>query len=282
MTTNVKPGRKHFLGKVRKRIVGPYPVALHTKDGFDLSQLITAKLSPVERYVVQSSLHSEDGLFHYSYEDWRIKRINKILQLYDLNELQGKRILELGCGHGEIGAFFADAGAEVLGLEGRLQNANFARLKQRGVQRFRCEHFDLDSDFSSFGRFDLIIDFGLIYHLKNVDAHLKHCFAMADDILLETVICDSPDPHKIVFLDENRSRDDEALDGIGSRVTSAYVERLAEENGFDFERFDTPDLNAGDESNQQFLYDWTPRNDDELGDSFTLRRFWRLRKKPGG
>ena len=34
---------------------------------------------------------------------------------------KGKKILELGAGHGDIGAFFAELGADVLCLDGRIR-----------------------------------------------------------------------------------------------------------------------------------------------------------------
>ena len=107
-----------------------------------------------------------------------------------------------------------------------------------------------------------------------VDDHLNCCFRMADDMLLETVVCDSTDPCKIFFCDENKNMDEESLHGIGSRPSPYYIERIAELNNFEVIRYFSADLNYGD----QFLYDWEHRNDDRLGD-FKLRRFWRLKKK---
>ena len=93
--------------------------------------------------------------------------------------------------------------------------------------------FNLEKNFTEFGRFDLIINFGLIYHLKNVDEHLNCCFKVSDDIFLETVVCDSTDPYKIFYAKRIRLVDEEALEGIGSRPSPFYIERIANENNFD-------------------------------------------------
>ena len=45
-------------------------------------------------------------MFNDHYIDWRIKRISKILELYDKDFFNNKSILELGCGLGDIGKEF--------------------------------------------------------------------------------------------------------------------------------------------------------------------------------
>lgn len=235
---------------------------------------LDAGLSASQRQLVRTGTRNQAGLFHPSYRGWNRRRCDKILEIYSRDAFAGLRILELGCGHGDIGAFFAGLGAEVLGLDGRAQNVELARCKHRKVERLRFECFNLENDFSRFGRFDLILDLGLLYHLKNVDAHLRCCFATADDVVLESVVCDSTDPHKIFFLPERKEVDEEALEGVGSRPSPFYIERLAAEGGFACERFFTPDLNY----THQFLYDWPHRNDERVSADFVLRRFWRLKK----
>jgi SAM-dependent methyltransferase len=239
----------------------------------DLESL-ECNLSPIDKYIVYSGIANKQGLFDPSYEIWRVRRFNKLLEIYGIDFFLGKKILELGCGHGDIGAFFADLGSEVLCLDGRIQNINFAKLKHRRVKNISFVQFNLENDFSHFGRADLIIDFGLIYHLRNVDQHLKSCFATADDMVVETVVCDSTDPNKIAFCEERREIDEEALEGTGSRPSPFYIERIAKENNFTVTRHFTADLNAG----SQYSYDWAHKNNDSLGEGFRLRRFWRFTK----
>jgi 2-polyprenyl-3-methyl-5-hydroxy-6-metoxy-1,4-benzoquinol methylase len=247
-------------------------------------ELQERQLSPIDRHILYSNMLDRKGLFHSSYDFWRVKRFDKLLEIYGIPYFKGRRILELGAGHGDIGAFFAELGAEVLCLDGRIQNVNFASLKHRKIPNIRFEQQNLEHDFSRFGRFDLIINFGLIYHLQNVDEHLKCCFSMADDMVLETVVCDSTDPQKIFFCKGKPERDEEALEGTGSRPSPFYVERIGEENGFEVVRYFTSDLNSGEQSpnGYQFRYDWEHKNDDGYSAHFDgpdLRRFWRFRKR---
>jgi SAM-dependent methyltransferase len=241
-------------------------------------------LSPIDRHVMQTALYSDwAGLFHPSYGAWRVKRCNKILDIYGIDFFKDRKILELGCGHGDIGAFFAELGAQVLGLDGRQRNVTFARLKHRNVAGIRFEQFNLEDDFSGFGRFDLIINFGLIYHLRDINAHLRACFSCADDLVMETVVCDSTDPYKVTLCDEKKlgtplDDNESSIKGIGCLPSPFFIERVATENGFRVDRHFTPDLNAG----VQFNYDWSPKNDGRLGEGLSLRRFWRFVKDVDG
>ena len=240
--------------------------------------LRNSPLSPIDNHVFLSGVYNRSGLFNYSYEEWRIKRINKVLEMYGIDYFKYKNVLELGGGHGEIGAFFAELGANVLCLDGREQNVNFANLKYRKLNNFKSLQFNLENDFSEFGRFDLIINFGLLYHLTNVDAHLNCCFKMSDEIVLETVVCDSTDPNKIFHFKENKNVDEEALEGTGSCPSPFYIERVANENNFEAMRYFSSDLNVKTLfSRNIFLYDWIHRNDERLG-GYKLRRCWRLKK----
>lgn len=228
--------------------------------------------SPIDQYLSMSYAMRTDGLFDGSYDLWRAKRIAKVLELLGLDYFEGRRVLELGAGHGDIGALFADLGADVTCVEGRMSNLQFGQLKHRDVPRLRFRHMDLDEDFRSLGRYDLVVHFGLLYHVADVDEHLARCFELTDDVLLETVVCDSTDPTRVQLVEERSAVNEEALNGRGCRPSPFYVERLASEHGFGVERHFSPDLNSA-----QFVYDWEHRNDDRDG-GFELRRFWRFRR----
>jgi 2-polyprenyl-3-methyl-5-hydroxy-6-metoxy-1,4-benzoquinol methylase len=263
-----------MLSKVKKFYRGIVSWVEWANNRVDL-ELMEVNLSPIDRHIVYNGIADKHGLFHPAYAEWRVRRINKMLEIYGFDFFKGKKILELGAGHADIGAFFAEMGADVLCLDGRIQNINFARLKHRKISNLRFAEWNLEGDFTHFGKFDLIIDFGLIYHLKDVEEHLRRCFRMSNDIIMETVVCDSTDPNTIFYCDEKSEINEEALEGTGSRPSPFYIERITKENNFEAVRFFTPDLNAG-----WFYYDWKHKNDNSgRGSSdFLYRRFWRLKK----
>jgi SAM-dependent methyltransferase len=260
--------------KLYRSIVHDLPELTKAVKRIDM-QLQNIAASPIDRHIALGSFYNQEGLFRERYDEWRIKRINKILELYGIDYFKGRTILELGSGLGDIGAFFAELGATTLCLDGRIQNVNFANLKHRKIPNFKCQHFNLEHDFSEFGKFDLILNFGLLYHLKNVDSHLACCFKMSDDMLLETVVCDSTDPYKICFCDEDKSINEESLEGTGSRPSPFYVERIAGEHSFEVLRYFTDDLNI----DNLYSYSWKHDTGEHPGDNYRLRRFWRLKKR---
>ncbi|RBW57679.1 bifunctional 2-polyprenyl-6-hydroxyphenol methylase/3-demethylubiquinol 3-O-methyltransferase UbiG [Ruegeria sp. A3M17] len=248
-------------------------------DRFERFELIvnTAHMSPIERHVTMAMATNRHAVYAISYAHWRVKRINKILELYGQDWFDGKRVLELGSGLSDIGAFFADLGADVLCLEGRNETAQMARLKHRRVPNLKVEVFDLEQDFTNFGKFDMIIHFGLLYHIPQVEEHLAQCFSMTREVVLETVVCDSDDPMRIELVPEEKDVIEEAMHGMGSRPSAAFVERIARENKFEPTMIATQDLNVGD----QFVYDWKSKNDGDLG-GWRNRRFWRMSSEAEG
>lgn len=236
--------------------------------------MLDVRLPPVARHLVHAGLLRDTGLYDRTYMDWRVRRVEKMLEIYGVEWFAGKRLVELGCGHAEIGAFFAELGADVLCVDGRVRNVNHAKLMNRDVPGLRFEVRDLENDFLSLGQFDLMINFGLLYHLRAADQHLATCFAMSDEIVLESVVCDSLDPYCIIEREERSEVDEEALNGIGSRPSPFYIERLAEEAGFRVDRHFSSDLNSG----KFFRYDWCHRDDGAPNDDFVKRRFWRLKR----
>jgi SAM-dependent methyltransferase len=232
-----------------------------------------ASMSPIDRHIAIQAASRTDGLFHPSYDLWRAARINKLLELYGVEWFAGKRVLELGCGHADLGALLAEVGAQVTSVDGRAENVVLGKLKHRNIPNLTIVHADLEQDFPALGRFDLMIHFGLLYHLSDVDAHLGQAWRMADDIMLESVVCDSSDPNHIVYFEGDKTINEEGLHGRQNRPSPFYIERLARENGFDFDRVFSRDLNSS-----IFVYDWPHKNDGAYA-GWGRRRMWRLRKR---
>jgi len=230
-------------------------------------------LSPVDQFLFCHHKYFGSGHFHWHYQEWRMKRIRKILEIYGI-DFKGKKVLELGGGIGEIGAFFAELGADVLSLEGRACNRNYANLKYRNSGKFLSIARDLEKDFSDLGRFDLVINFGMTEVIQNVTNLLDCCMELSDEIVLETMVCDSSDPNKIVFVQMNPEAIDNPLakTGRGARPSPVYIEDYFAKNDFSVTRYFTNDLNTA-----YHTYDWIAKNDGSAVDS--MRRFWRFKKK---
>jgi len=144
-------------------------------------------------------------------------------------------------------------------------------LRFRGLKNYQVIQFNLEDDFTRFGRFDLIINFALVEVIERFEQLLQCCMRMSDTIFLETMVCDSTDPHKVVFVDMKGDFCDWPLSGKSPRPSPAYIERLFIENGFDIHRHFDGDLN-----NWCNAYNWEHRNSNSVDNA--LRRYWSFRK----
>lgn len=142
---------------------------------------------------------------------------------------------------GHVGGFFAALGADVTSLEGRINNINFANLCYGSKYRFKSIYCDLEKDFSDLGRFDFIINFGLLEVIKNIDLVLSCCVKMSDDIFLETIVCDSLeakvmqvtyDPSDIDQDAHDPSGIDNPMYGTSSYPSPLYIENFFKEKNF--------------------------------------------------
>ncbi|BBK30191.1 methyltransferase family protein [Stella humosa] len=99
------------------------------------------------------------------------------------------RILDLGCSEGLYAIEFGLHGAEVVGVEGRaapLARARFA-AEALGLSRVRFEQGDArEATEALYGRFDVILNCGLVYHLDAGDVFrvFENMAGMCDDLAI--------------------------------------------------------------------------------------------------
>jgi len=225
--------------------------------------------NPIDWYVMGSHYFFENGHFHDHYVEWRIRRLRKIMEIFGA-DFAGKRILEIGGGVGDMGAFFAAMGATVISLEGRLVNQQFAALKYRELSNFQSIVFDAEEDFTHLGRFDLILNLGFLEVITKVDHVLDCCCRMSDHVFVETMVCDSLDPDEVAIVDFIPGID-HPLHGKGARPSPGYIERFFELHGYATRRAFDSDLNT-----YMHVYDW---NHEDRGAIDNYRRFWYFSKQ---
>jgi hypothetical protein len=206
-------------------------------------------------------------VFNHHYIDWRFKRISKILEIYNQDFFKHKSILELGCGHGDIGKEFISFGANVTFAEGRSYHCEI--LKERFLNS-KIINLDQNEPWELNTRFDIIIHWGVLYHLNDWKSDLISTLKHSDLIFLESEVSDSNDVNFDLKITE-RDGYDQSLNGIGSRPSADNIERIIEENGFSFERFDDESLNSSFHQ-----YNWKVENTNTWRDG--LRRFWIVKK----
>lgn len=192
-------------------------------------------------------------MFDKFYLDWNYKRIKKIIDHFGHQSFLDKTVLDLGCGHADLSGALARLGARVIAVDVRQDHLNVAKKKYPHITTM-C--IDLDQSWP-FGnqQFDFVLNLGTICHLTNYQQVLRHSCKVAKNIIIETEICDSDDPNRVVRIDEHRTVYDWAFNGIGHKPSAPNIENILTECGVSFKRFDNSELNSG-----PFKYDWKVSN----------------------
>ncbi len=144
----------------------------------------------------------------------RATRLAGLFAAVDPGSLSGKTVLDLGCGHGHIGVRLEKFGAHVVFVDGRPEN--IASLKRKFPLRkaFVC---DVTSpEVKRFGPRDIVLAFGILYHLADPYVFLTNCSELAPVLFLESQVVDSLD-EEVVYVRDHQSSD-QALYASGAGV----------------------------------------------------------------
>ncbi len=202
--------------------------------------------------------------------DWNNKRLTKILSLFGHDWFQGKRILEVACGRGFFGRELSKHGA----------NVTFTDARQLFVDTLIHDGYnaivmDQDKDWSVNDTFDLVIHFGVLYHLDDWKKDLKFAIKTSPLILLESEVVDSIDPtYEKKFQEEDAY--DQAFNRTATKFSDIHVESYLKELGVIVENHSDSSLDCC----PHFIYNWV--HGQEEGGNFhknTLRRrMWLIRR----
>ena len=199
------------------------------------------------------------------YVPWRVSRISKLVSILGGKEwFVGKRILELACAYGHTGSILQQMGATVTFAEGRREQYNEIK-KKAGASPVII--LDQDKPWELNQKFDLIIHWGVLYHLKNWERDLITTLKHSPLICMETEVVDLDDPYAQVESPENAGNADLSMYGQATFPSPANIERVLTANLAKFIRHDDVDLNAG-----YHHYDWESKNSGKFGEG--QRRFW--------
>jgi 2-polyprenyl-3-methyl-5-hydroxy-6-metoxy-1,4-benzoquinol methylase len=99
------------------------------------------------------------------------------LAVIETREWKGVRVLEVGCGTGDLCRALAELGAEVTGIDFSQEAIRLAIEKGRGD--FRCQPLDQHE-----GRYDVVISFGVLEHLDDPFKALRKMSTLADELIL--------------------------------------------------------------------------------------------------
>lgn len=204
-------------------------------------------------------------MFDGAYLDWNQKRIKNIVDHYGHEFFCHKKILDLGCGYGDIGGVLHRLGADVTAVDARQEHLKIIGKKYVGVKTVKS---DLDKPWPFFGKmFDLTLDLAVICHLNNFEQHLKSVCASTNFLILECPVLDSSNENACnVYPDKNNSYDG-SFNGFNSQISAVNIERVLRNCGMNFKRMDKAKFNSGN-----YVYDWQAKNDNTY--NVNRRRIW--------
>ena len=204
------------------------------------------------------------SIFNNDYIGWRSSRIQKIISIYGEDYFKGKSILELGCGHGDVGDYFSNLGAIVTFAEGRQENLDHIMMVYPDAETILL---DQDNRWNLSKKFDIIIHWGVLYHLNNWQQDLTSTLEHTNLLFLETEVPDSIEPNFELTMYENAKSPDQSLTGKSIRPSADRIENYLSELGAAYQRYDDAELNSF-----PHVYDWTVANTNTQLRGH--RRFW--------
>lgn len=209
-------------------------------------------------------------MFEGHYKDWRSSRMNGIKKYVNLDLLKGRTLLEVGCGYADNGNMFSELGFQVSSCDARKEHIDIAKQRYPHLNLFV---FDSDKQMLPHDetlKYDVILHWGLLYHLSDVRTHLKNICSHCDYLFLETEVSDSNDENFVLQTTEHGY--DQAFNQIGSRPSERFIEKCLEEEGFQYKKILDDILNSS-----IHVYDWEIENTGTWRHG--LRRFWICWKK---
>lgn len=203
--------------------------------------------------------------FSRHYDGWRNTRIHKIQRIFGIEFFYKKTLLEIGCGHAHIARHFHMLGATVTATDGRPEHINTVRMKHPMIESYVS---DVNGTWNLSRKFDVLINFGVLYHLTDWKNHLISCMQHTDLMIFETEVANRSSKDFEFVKQEDSRKYDQSMHGAGVRPSQANIENHFDSLGLKYKRYDDADLNSG-----PHRYDWKV-NDDGPEWTVSQRRFW--------
>ncbi len=139
--------------------------------------------------------------------------------------------LDVGCGVGDFSKLLADLGFAVVAVDGRQENVDEARKRFPEITFAVADAEELRS--ANLGTFDLVLCFGLLYHLENPFRTIRQLYSSTGQVLLLEGIC-VPDAKPTMSLFDEATVEDQGLNYVAFYPSEACLIKMLYRSGFPF------------------------------------------------
>jgi len=145
------------------------------------------------------------------------------------DRLELRTALDAGCGVGYFSQLLQEMGLRVTAFDARPENVAEARRRHPGIDFHVADAEELRPQ--EFGAFDLVLCFGLLYHLENPVRAVRRLHAMCGKLLLIESVC-VPEPAPLLYLRDEAAAEDQALNAVACYPSQGALFKMAYRAGF--------------------------------------------------
>ena len=177
---------------------------------------ITIRLTPFDRKEYRALIEAREQTLRRI-----VKRLKPALGL--------STAVDAGCGVGFFSQTLAECGLCTCGVDARGENIEEARRRFPGIP---FEQADVEArEISKLGRFDLVLCFGLLYHLENPLQAIRNLGAITEKCLVLESMC-LPDERCSLLLREEPRQDDQSLTEMACYPSESTLVKMLYRTGF--------------------------------------------------
>ena len=187
----------------------------------------------------------DDGI----YPEFVRTRTACMVRHFGLPFFKGKTVLEAGCGYGYAGQLLEAMGAIVTSSDARPEH--LAVVNKRFPKR-KTVLIDCNKDEIA-GEYDLIVAFGLLYHLENPAHFIEQCGKATRALCLCSIVIDSEEETLAPYKAETSF--DQSVTDKSCFASPAWILKQMENAGFK-----AKDISSSVANVPGNLFDWEPKN----------------------
>jgi SAM-dependent methyltransferase len=147
------------------------------------------------------------------------------------NKLPISSAADVGCGVGYFSKFLHELGLRVTGIDARKENVEECKRRYPDIIFESGDAEDLRAD--GVGTFDLVLCFGLLYHLENPFRAIRNLYSMTGQVLLVESMCAPGENPSMELLDEYHV-ENQGLGFVAFYPTEACLVKMLYRAGFRF------------------------------------------------